>query len=596
MKRRSFLRLTGGACASAILGCSSDLGRRSSAGLGRGVGVSLAGGGDSGDDSVSIDREMLRSRNQNRSTVVCQNGIVCTSQPLASMAGLDILKAGGNAIDAAVCANAMLSVVEPMSCGPGGDLFAIVWIEKDKRLYGLNASGRAPYDWSLKDAAALGLKEIPTYGPLSWSVPGCVSGWEALLEKFGKSKFSRVLEAPIHYAREGFPVSPIIAGYWRSVNAKRFPTLGKVYAPGGKRPQFGDVFRNPDMARFFEIIAKGGAKAFYEGEVAERIVEFSKAHGGRFSMRDFRDHSADWVDPVSANYRGLDVWELPPNGQGIAALQILNMLENFDIGSLEPNSAEHLHLFIEAKKLAFEDRAVYYADMDFADVPLKRLISKEYGKERAKLIDPKRAAQEVKPGRLSGPSDTIYLTAADKEGNMVSLIQSTYYGFGSQMVPDGLGFALQNRGQLFSLNPNDLNKLEPHKRPFHTIIPGFMTRRDRPVFSFGVMGGDFQPQGHSQVLMNIIDFGMSPQQAGEQPRAQHNESSTPTGRKMTAAGSVTLERYISDAVRQKLADLGHKVRQGVGSFGGYQGIWREPNPRRYFAGSDPRKDGCAIGY
>lgn len=596
MKRRSFLKLTGGACASAIVGCSSELSRRSSAGLGRGVGVSLAGGGGVGGESLSIDGEMLRSRNQNRSTVICQNGIVCTSQPLASMAGLDTLKAGGNAIDAAVCANAMLSVVEPMSCGPGGDLFAIVWIEKDKKLYGLNASGRAPYDWSLKDAAALGLKEIPISGPLSWSVPGCVSGWAELLGKFGKSKFSRVLEAPIHYAREGFPVSPIIAGYWKGVNAEKYPTLGKVFAPGGKLPEFGDIFKNPDMARFFEIIAKGGADAYYKGEVAERIVKFSKEHGGRFSMRDFREHSADWVDPVSANYRGYDVWELPPNGQGIAALQILNMLENFDIGSLGANSAEHLHLFIEAKKLAFEDRAVYYADMDFADVPLKRLISKEYGAERAKLIDPKRAAQQVKPGRLSGPSDTIYLTAADNEGNMVSLIQSTYYGFGSQMVADGLGFALQNRGQLFSLNPNDLNKLEPHKRPFHTIIPGFMTRGDRPVFSFGVMGGDFQPQGHSQVLMNIIDFGMSPQQGGEQPRVQHNESSTPTGLKMAGAGSITLERHISDEVRGKLAEMGHKVSKGVGSFGGYQGIWAKSGPRRYFGGSDPRKDGCAIGY
>jgi len=596
MKRRSFLKLTGGACASAILGCSDGLKRRSSSGLGPGFGVSLAQGTDAGLGNISIDREMLQSRNQNRSTVVCQNGVVCTSQPLASVAGLDILKAGGNAIDAAICANAMLSVVEPMSCGPGGDLFAIVWIEKDKKLYGLNASGRAPYNWSLEGAASLGLKEIPIYGSLSWSVPGCVSGWAELLEKFGSLKFSRVLEAPIHYASEGFPVSPIIAGYWSGVDAKRFPTLGKVYAPAGKIPGFGDVFKNPDLARFFEIIAKGGAKAFYQGEVAERIVKFSEEQGGRFSMRDFREHTADWVNPVSANYRGYDVWELPPNGQGIAALQILNILENFDIGSLASNSAEHLHLFIEAKKLAFEDRAVYYADMEFADVPLKQLISKEYAEERAKLIDPNRAAQQVEPGRLSGPSDTIYLTAADGQGNMVSLIQSIYHGFGSQMVPDGLGFALQNRGQLFSLNPNDLNKLEPHKRPFHTIIPGFMTLGDRPAFSFGVMGGDFQPQGHAQVLMNIIDFKMSPQQAGEQPRIEHYESSTPTGKKLVAGGSVGLERNIPDDIRRKLSDMGHEVRPGVGAFGGYQGIWRQPNPRRYFAGSDPRKDGCAVGY
>jgi len=475
-------------------------------------------------------------------------------------------------------------------------LFAIVWLEKDKKLYGLNASGRSPYNWSLSDALALGLKGIPIYGPLSWSVPGCVSGWAALLERMGRFEFPRVLEAPIHYAREGFVVSPIIAGYWRSVNAGKFPTLAKTFAPNGRIPRFGDIFKNPDMASFFEIISKGGAKAFYRGQIAERIVNFSKANGGRFSMRDFRDHTADWAEPVSADYRGYDVWELPPNGQGIAALQILNILENFDIYSLGPNSAEHLHLFIEAKKLAFEDRAVYYADMDFAEVPLKQLISKAYAKERAKLIDPKRAAQKVAPGRLSGPSDTIYLTSADKEGNMISLIQSTYYGFGSQMVPDGLGFALQNRGQLFSLNPNDLNKLEPHKRPFHTIIPGFMTQNGKPVFSFGVMGGDFQPQGHSQVLMNIIDFGMSPQQAGEQPRVAHFESSTPTGRKMTDAGSVGFERHIPDSVKEELAEMGHKLRSGTGAYGGYQGIWMEPNPRRYFGGSDPRKDGCAIGY
>jgi len=582
MERRSFLKLTGCTATSAILGWHLT----AAAGYRRNVAK----------DGLSIDSEMLRSRNQNRSTVVCQNGIVCTSQPLASMAGIDILTAGGNAIDAAVCANAMLSVVEPMSCGPGGDLFAIVWIEKDKKLYGLNASGRAPYDWSLKDAQGLGLKSIPVYGALSWSVPGCVSGWAALLERMGRFRFGRILEAPIYYAREGFGVSPIIAGYWKSVNAKKFPSLGKVYAPDGRIPRFGDIFKNPDMAGFFEIIAEGGAKAFYEGEVAERIVRFSQSNGGRFSMRDFKEHTADWVEPVSTNYHGFDVWELPPNGQGIAALQMLNILENFDISSLRPNSAEHLHLFIEAKKLAFEDRAVYYADMDFADVPVRQLISKEYGKQRAGLIDRKRAAQQVAAGRLSGPSDTIYLTAADKEGNMVSLIQSTYYGFGSQMVPDGLGFALQNRGNLFSLNPGDLNKLEPHKRPFHTIIPGFMTKDGKPVFSFGVMGGDFQPQGHVQVLMNVINFGMSPQQAGEQPRVQHFESSTPTGNKMVGGGSVGFERHIADEVKQKLADMGHKMRKGVGAFGGYQGIWRKDEPRRYFGASDPRKDGCAIGY
>jgi gamma-glutamyltranspeptidase/glutathione hydrolase len=538
---------------------------------------------------------MLQNRNQNRSTIVCQNGIVCSSQPLASMAGVDILKAGGNAIDAAICANAMLSVVEPMMCGPGGDLFAIVWNEKERRLFGLNASGRSPYDWTLEQAQKLGLKEIPTHSPLAWSVPGCVSGWAALQKRMGRLNLAQVLEPAIIYASEGFPVSPIIATSW-SFGQIGNPALAKTFTPDGKAVRFGDIFKNPDLANFFEIIARDGPEAFYRGEIAERIVKFSQQHGGRFSMRDFREHTADWVEPVSTNYRGYDVWELPPNGQGIAALQMLNMLEQFDIGSMEPNSVEHLHLFIEAKKLAFEDRAVYYADMDFTDVPLKQLISKDYARQQAKLINPKRAAQTVAPGRLKGPSDTIYLTTADKDGNMVSLIQSIYYAWGSGFVPDGLGFCLQNRGQLFCLDPDHLNKLEPHKRPFHTIIPAFVTQAGEPVFSFGVMGGDFQPQGHVQVLMNTIDFGMSPQQAGEQPRVQHSESSTPTGRKMVDGGSVGFERGISEDVKLKLAYMGHRIKPGVGSFGGYQGIWRQSNPRRYFGGSDPRKDGCAIGY
>jgi len=581
MKRRSFLKLAGCAWSSGLIGSN----------------LSLAGqrGAQASGDSIFLDTDVLRSRNQNRSTLVCQNGLVCSSQPLASMAGVDILKAGGNAIDAAICANAMLSLVEPMSCGPGGDLFAIVWDAKQRKLLGLNASGRSPYDWSLDKAEALGLKEIPVRGPLAWSVPGCVSGWSALQKRLGRLDLAKVLEAPIFYAREGFGVTPIIGRSW-SLGSEANPAAHKTFMPDGKPLRFGDIFKNEDMAKFFEIIARDGAEAFYEGRIAEKIVKFSQANGGRFSMRDFRDHTADWVEPVSTSYRGYDVWELPPNGQGIAALQMLNLLEHFDIGSMQPNSAEQLHLFIEAKKLAFEDRAVYYADMDFADVPLKALISKEYAARRVKLIDPRRAAQQVKPGRLKSSSDTIYLTAADKEGNMVSLIQSIYYGWGSSFVPDGLGFCLQNRGQLFSLNPADLNKLEPHKRPFHTIIPAFVTKDAEPVFSFGVMGGDFQPQGHVQVLMNILDFGMSPQQAGEQPRIQHSESSTPTGRQMVGGGSVSFERHIPEETKLRLSYMGHKINPGAGAFGGYQGIWRKSNPRRYFGASDPRKDGCAIGY
>lgn len=582
MKRRSFLKTAGGASMASVIFPNVSFAQESRK--------------KKENEKMFVNKEMLRDRNQNRSTVVSQNGMVCTSQPLASMAGIDILKAGGNAIDAAICANATLSVVEPMSCGPGGDLFAIAWIEKEKKLYGLNASGRSPYDWSLKETEKLGLKEIPTFGPLSWSVPGCVSGWEALRSKFGTLKMDQLLDPAIHYSAEGFPVSPIIANNWQSADNKQYPTLSETFAPDGRTPRFGDIFKNPGMADFFRIIARDGADAFYQGEIAERIVKFSKANGGRFSMRDFRDHSADWIEPVTSGYRGYDVWELPPNGQGIAALQILNILENFNIQSLEANSAEQLHLFLEAKKLAFEDRAVYYADMEFADVPVEKLISKDYAKKRAKLINPKHAAERVVSGKLGGNSDTVYLTVADKDGNMISLIQSIYYGFGSKMVPDGLGFALQNRGQLFSLNPKDRNKLEPHKRPFHTIIPAFVTNKGKPLFSFGVMGGDFQPQGHAQVLMNIIDYGMSPQQAGDHPRVAHFESSTPTGYRSKDGGSVGLEKFIPENVKQKLSEMGHKIRPNVDAFGGYQGIWRKDNPLRYFGGSDSRKDGCAIGF
>ncbi len=545
---------------------------------------------------MPLDPGAVQNRNRNRSTVACQRGIVCTSQPLASQAGIDVLKQGGSAVDAAIAANAVLSVVEPMSNGPGGDLFAIGWDESSRSLYGLNASGRAPYGWSLGEAEKLGLTEIGLHSPLSWSVPGCVSGWDLLSKRFGKLSRSALLEAAIYYAKEGFPVSPVIARGWLKSPSKTHPTLTDTYLPGGEPLAFGDVSKNPGCAAFFEILERDGWGAFYQGEIAERLVRFSKEQGGRFELKDFVDHRADWVAPVRANYRGYDVWELPPNGQGIAALQILNMLEQFDIPSMKPNSAEQLHLFLEAKKLAFEDRAVYYADMDFADVPVEWLISKAYAEERAKLIDPRKAAAKVSAGRLKGSADTVYLTTADREGNMISLIQSIYHGWGSRYVPDGLGFAIQNRGQLFSLNPKDLNRLEPHKRPFHTIIPAFLTKDGEPVMSFGVMGGDFQPQGHSQVLMNMIDFGMSPQQAGDQPRISHSESSTPTGSRSTGPGRVSCEYGISEETRSQLAEMGHELRDGHGAFGGYQSIWRMENPLRYFGGSDPRKDGCAIGY
>ncbi|MBN2326144.1 MAG: gamma-glutamyltransferase family protein [Candidatus Omnitrophica bacterium] len=549
---------------------------------------------------ASIDAGRLRGRNRDRSTLACRRGVCATSQPLAALAGVDVLKSGGNAIDAAVAMSAMMGVVEPMSCGPGGDLFAIVWIEKDKKLYGLNASGRSPFEWNLERARSRGYTDsLPELGPHTWSVPGCVSGWDALQKRFGKLTFKDVLSPAAQYAMEGFVVTEIIGGYFRGSDEsfREFPNAAQTYLKDGKPPKYGQVFANPDMARFYETLIRGGADEFYRGEIAERIVNYSKERGGYFTLRDFEEHSADWVEPACANYRGCDVWEIPPNGQGIAALQMLNMLGEFDIGALTPNSAEHLHLFIEAKKLAFEDRAVYYADMEHADVPLEWLISKEYGRERAKLIDPKRAAVNVKPGELDGSRDTIYLCAADGEGNMVSLIQSIYWGFGSREVPTGLGFCLQNRGRAFNLDPRHRNALEPHKRPFHTIIPGFLTREGRPKCAFGVMGGDMQPQGHAQVLMNLIDFHMSPQQAGEQPRAQHFGSTDPWGQKKSGGGSVGLEAEIPEETAKRLEEMGHQIAStGTGMYGGYQAIWREEEPMRYFAGSDPRKDGCAIGY
>lgn len=577
MDRRTFFKSTGAAAAASVMGGADALESKP------------------GPEGDSMKQEAETCRNRDRSTVVSRHGMVCASQHLATMAGIDVLKEGGNAIDAAICANAMLGLVEPMNCGVGGDLFAIVWLEKDRKLYGLNASGRSPYDWNLEEAAKLNLKSIPSDSTLAWNVPGCVSGWGALLERFGSMPPARLLEPAIRYARDGFPLTGIVAADW-PFNTK-YESLCKAFMPGGHAPKFGEIFKNPALADTLESIAKGGPRSFYEGEIADKIVAACRDGGGRMTKKDFVDHQPEWVEPATTSYRGYDVWEIPPNGQGISALQILNMLECFDIGSLEPNSAEQLHLFIEAKKLAFEDRAVYYADMALADVPVEWLISKEYGKKRAALIDPRKAAVDVVCGKYEGSRDTIYMTAADGDGNMISFIQSIYWGWGSRIVPAGLGFSMQNRGLSFSLKPDHRNRLEPHKRPFHTIIPAFVTRHGAPKFSFGVMGGDFQPQGHSQILMNIIDYGMSPQQAGDQPRAEHAGSSTPMDGVMRGGGVVNLEPGMPETTRARLAEMGHNVsnkRDEV--FGGYQGIWREEKPLRYFGGSDPRKDGCAFGY
>lgn len=532
-----------------------------------------------------------------RSEVIAQHGMAATSQPLATQVALDILKAGGSAVDAAIAANAVLGLVEPTGNGMGGDLFAIVWDAKTGKLHGLNASGRSPYDLTLDYFKKNNITRIPSFGPLPVSVPGCVDGWFELHGKFGKLPMDQILAPAIKYAKEGFPVSELIAYYWNSNSRslKNFPGFAEIFMPDGKAPSKGDIFRNPYLARTLELLAREGRDAFYKGEIAEKIVKYMQENGGFLSMRDFADHTSDWVDPVSVNYRGYDVWELPPNGQGIAALQMLTILENFDLKGMGFGSAEYMHHFTEAKKLAFEDRAKYYADPDFNKIPVEELISKEYGKKRAALINPNRAARSYTPGELEH-SSTIYLTTADSEGNMVSLIQSNYRGMGSGMTPGQLGFILHDRGEMFTLEEGHFNVYAPHKRPFNTIIPAFMTKDGKPVMSFGVMGGAMQPQGHVQIVCNIVDFGMNIQEAGDAPRMQHLGSSEPTGEKMTDGGVLTIETGFSwEAVRQ-LIQKGHTIQYDLGGYGGYQAIMYDPVRKIYFGASESRKDGQAAGY
>jgi gamma-glutamyltranspeptidase/glutathione hydrolase len=536
-----------------------------------------------------------------RSPVIARHGIVATSQPLAAQAGLEILKAGGNAVDAAIATNAMLGLVEPASCGIGGDLFAIVWDAKSQKLYGLNASGRSPYAHTRELFKQKGLKEIPITGPLSWSVPGAVSGWEALRERFGTKSFDQLLGPAIKYAEEGFAVTPVIAGEWRGgeKSLSRWPDSAKTYLIDGRAPRAGQVFANPRLAVNYRAIVRNGAEAFYRGDIARQIVQWSEKNGGLITMKDFADHKADWVEPVSTNYRGYDVWELPPNGQGIAALQMLNLLEPHDLRGMGFGSADHLHLFLEAKKLAFADRARHYFDPDFGQPPVEKLISKDYARERNKLIDMQRAAMHVAHGDIDvalKSADTIYLTVVDKDRNCCSLIQSNYFGFGSTVVPGDVGFAMQNRGTLFALDPDHPNRLEPHKRPFHTIIPAFVTKDGKPWLCFGVMGGDMQPQGHVQVLVNMIDFGMNPQLAGDAPRVRHDGSPTPTGQPHDPkGGTVIADRGISDQIVEELKRRGHVVERGSAG-GGYQGILIDWENNVLIGGSEPRKDGHAVGY
>ena len=533
-----------------------------------------------------------------RSEVIASHGMAATSQPLATQVALDVLKAGGSAVDAAIAANAMLGLVEPTGCGIGGDLYAIVWDAESKELTGLNASGRAPRAMTLEYFRERGIDAIPKFGPLPVSVPGTVDGWFELHGRYGRLPMRDVLAPAIRYAREGFPVTEVIA-YYLTTNRDRighYPGFADTFMPNGDVPKKGEVFRNPRLANTYEAIAEKGRDEFYKGDIARAIDTYMAEQGGLLTYEDMAAHTSEWVTPVSTNYRGWDVFELPPNGQGIAALQILNVLEGYDIAAMGFGSADYIHTLVEAKKLAFEDRAKYYVDMDFADVPVDWLISKEYAAERRELIGAK-ASQSLPAGeRKLEEGDTIYLTVADVDGNMVSLIQSNYRGMGSGMTPGELGFVLQNRAELFALDENHANVVEGGKRPFHTIIPAFVMQDGKPLISFGLMGGAMQPQGHAQVIVNMVDFGMNLQEAGDAARVNHTGSSSPTGTTMTDGGTVHLESGFSDAVRAELEHRGHSLGASDGSFGGYQAIMFDKEQGVYYGASEARKDGQAAGY
>lgn len=552
-----------------------------------------------------------------RSPVLATHGVAATRQPLATQVAIDIMKQGGNALDAAIAANATLGLMTPVVNGIGGDIFVIIWDPKSQKLYGYNGSGRSPLGRSLDDMIEkVGdhkrgeISAIPAYGSLPVTVPGAVDGWFALHDRFGKLKMKKVLAPAIAYAEEGFPVSEQIAPSLKSSLARftsgtleeleEFENARATYMPGGKTPGVGEIFKNPDLASTYRLLATKGRKAFYEGEIAETIDAYMKRIGGDLRYEDLAAHKGEWVEPVSTNYRGYDVYELPPNTQGIAALEMLNLLEAYDLKALGPNSPEALHLMIEAKRLAFEDRAKFYYDPAFGDVPVESLISKAYANERRKLIDPKQAMASVTHGDPAAieHGDTIYLTTADKDGMMVSLIQSNYRGMGSGLVPDGLGFMLQDRGELFALDPDHPNVYAPGKRPFHTIIPAFVMKDGKPFMSFGVMGGAMQPQGHVQVLVNFLDHGMNIQEAGDAARFRHAGSSQPTGEISDGVGEVHVEAGIPAAVREALRGLGHTVvlDTNPSGYGAYHAIYRDPETGVYHAASEMRADGQAIGY
>ena len=536
---------------------------------------------------------------RSHSEVIAKNGMAATSHPLATQIAVDILQKGGTAVDAAIAANAALGLMEPMSCGIGGDLFAIVWDAGNKKLYGLNASGRSPKSLQIEQFREKKFEQIPIKGALSLSVPGCVDGWFELHEKFGTLSMFEILSPTIDYAINGFPVTEVIAGSWEGglESHKQFPNFEQIYSLDGRAPKKGELFTNAELANTYIRIARDGRDGFYQGETAETIHRFVKEQGGFLTKDDLAAHRSEWVDPVSTNYRGFDVWELPPNGQGIAVLQMLNILEGFDLEAMGFGSVDHVHAILEAKKLAFEDRAKFYADMDFNDVPVDRLIAKAYAEKRRQQIRKNKAGSDYAAGDLTD-GETIYLCTADKYGNMVSLIQSNYWGFGSGMVPPGLGFVLQNRGALFTLEDGHFNVYEPKKRPFHTIIPAFVTKEGQPYLAFGVMGGDFQPQGQVQVLVNMLDFQMDLQEAGDAPRFAHSGSSTPRGDKKQGSGKVGLEDYFPEGLAKVLRKRGHDVSVGNGVmfYGGYQAIRYDRENGVYIGATELRKDGVVGGY
>jgi len=536
-----------------------------------------------------------------RSEVIASNGMVASSHPLATQVGLDILKAGGSAADAAIAVNAALGLMEPTGNGIGGDLLAIIWDAKSGRLHGLNATGKSGSKVSREWFAENGYERIPSYGPLTVTVPGAVDGWFMLHERFGKLPIKDLLAPAIRYAREGHPVHEVIAMYWAGHIKARAPYPGYLeqMTIDGRAPRKGEIWKNPNLANTLERIASEGRDVFYKGDIARTIAEFLAQHGGFVTYEDLANHAGFWVDPVSTDYRGYTLWELPPNSQGIAALQILNILEAYDIGSMSFGSADHIHTFTEAKKIVYEDRAKYYADPDFNQIPVAELISKEYAAQRRELLNSRRAANQYPPGDplVLRDGDTVYLSTADSEGNMVSLIQSNWRGSGSGMTPPGLGFVLQNRGEVFNLDPDHANTLEPNKRPFHTNIPAFVTVDGQPFMAFGVMGGEMQPQGHVQILLNMIDFGMNLQDAGDAPRIRHTGSSEPDFGTMRQGGKITLESGFDYDVVRELMRRGHEVEYaGNNPYGGYQAIMRDLESGVYYGASESRKDGQAAGY